>query len=321
MDTGFKDYYATLGVSRDASAAEIKKAFRKLARKYHPDVAKDKKSAEAKFKEINEANEVLSDPEKRQRYDDLGENWQGHGMPPHAQGRNANGTSGQSFNFSGTGFSDFFEQFFSGGEGRGFSNTDPWGANSPPPNTRGNDIQGDILVTLEEVMHGDTRPISLQITNPKTGKAEKHSFHVRIPVGVIHGKRIRVSGQGEPGTGNAGPGDLYLRVRHAAHPFFHTEGSDLFYELNLAPWEAVLGAEVTVPTLDGPIKLRVPARSESDQQLRVRNRGLPKGKGTDRGDFFATITIHLPKESTDEELALWEQLREISSFSPRPTSP
>jgi curved DNA-binding protein len=141
MDTGFKDYYATLGVSRDASAAEIKKAFRKLARKHHPDVAKDKKSAEAKFKEINEANEVLSDPEKRQKYDDLGENWQGHGMPPHAQGRNANGTPGQSFNFSGTGFSDFFEQFFSGGEGRGFSNTDPWGANSPPPNTRGNDIQ------------------------------------------------------------------------------------------------------------------------------------------------------------------------------------
>ena len=316
MSAEFKDYYATLGVPRDASTADIKKAFRKLARLHHPDVSKDKKTAEAKFKEINEANEVLSDPEKRKKYDELGADWQN----PHAGRTASHGPSaghGQEFNFGGTGFSDFFEQYFSGGSRYGF----PEGASAPSPagkrERRGSDIEGDILVTLEEVMIGAVRPISLQMTDARTGQAKTHSFQVRIPPGVIDGKRIRVPSQGEPGTGGAPAGDLYLRVRHAAHPDFHTEGHDLYYALDIAPWEAVLGAELSVPTLDGPIKLRIPAGSENGQQLRVRGRGLPKGKAGERGDFHATLTIHLPDKISVEERELWEKLRAVSTFNPR----
>lgn len=311
MPAQFKDYYAILGVPRDASAADIKKAFRKLARKHHPDVATDKKAAEEKFKEINEANEVLADPEKRKRYDDLGADWQGSyrgsGGP-----RATSYADGQEYNFGGTGFSDFFEQFFSGaGRQSGAA------GNRGGGRMQGNDVEGDILVTLEEVTNGDDRAISLQTTNSRTGKVETRSFQVRIPLGVTSGKRIRVSGQGEPGIGGAPAGDLYLRVRHAAHPDFHTEGSDLYCELELAPWEAVLGAELTVPTLDGPIKLRVPAGTENGHQLRVRGRGLPKGKTGERGDFYATITVVLPGRLTSEEKELWEKLRSVSKFNPR----
>ena len=306
MPADFKDYYATLGIQRDASAAEIKKAFRKLARQHHPDVAKDKKGAEAKFKEINEANEVLGDPDKRAKYDALGADWQSP--------RDAREPGGQSreFNFGGTGFSDFFEQYFSGGSRHGFPETNP-----SARERRGSDIEGDILVTLEEVMEGSVRPVSLQITNSRNGKAETHSFQVRIPAGVTDGKRIRVPGQGESGAGGATAGDLYLRVRHAAHPDFHTEGADLYHELDLAPWEAVLGAELSVPTLDGPIKLRVPPGSEHGQQLRVRGRGLPVGKAGARGDFHAILQIQVPARLTAEERALWEKLKEVSKFHPR----
>ncbi len=314
MSAEFKDYYVTLGVPRDAGTADIKKAFRKLARKHHPDVAKDKKAAEEKFKEINEANEVLSDPEKRKKYDQLGADWQN----PQAGRHRAPSGQGREFNFGGTGFSDFFEQYFSGGSRYG---TPESAYGSAARERRGNDIEGDILVTLEEVMHGDIRPISLQITNPRTGKAETHSFQVRIPPGVTDGKRIRVPGQGEPGGGGAPAGDLYLRVRHAAHPDFHTEGTDLYYDLDLAPWEAVLGTELTVPTLDGSIKLRIPAGSENGQQLRVRGRGLPIGKTGGRGDFHATLTVHLPTKSTPEELELWEKLRGVTKFNPRTSPP
>ena len=307
MSAAFKDYYETLGIPRDATTADIKKAFRKLARKHHPDVAKDKKTAEAKFKEINEANEVLSDPEKRKRYDQLGADWQN---PQSESRRGAPAGGGREFNFGGTGFSDFFEQYFSGASRYGFPGGGPGGREQ-----KGSDIEGDILVTLDEAMNGSVRPISLQITNSKTGKAETRSFQVRIPAGVTDGKRIRVPGQGEPGRGEAG--DLYLRVRHAAHPDFHTEGADVFHELDLAPWEAVLGAELKVPTLDGPIKLRIPAGSEDGQQLRVRGRGLLKGKSGERGDFHAILNILLPTKHTDEERALWEKLRSVSKFNPR----
>ncbi len=315
MSAEFKDYYQSLGVPRDASSADIKKAFRKLARKHHPDVAKDKKTAEAKFKEINEANEVLGDPEKRRKYDNLGQHWQN----PHAGRQPGRAPSaGREFNFGGTGFSDFFEQYFSGASRHGFpESAAPTGARG----RKGGDIEGDILVTLEEAMHGAVRPISLQSTNALSGKVETQSFQVRIPAGVTDGKRIRVPGQGEYGSGGAAAGDLYLRVRHSAHPDFHTEGTDLYYDLDLAPWEAVLGAELTVPTLDGPIKLRIPPGSENGQQLRVRGRGLPKGQTTGRGDFHATLNIHLPATLNDEERELWEKLRSISLFNPRTEPP
>jgi curved DNA-binding protein len=310
MAVEFKDYYKTLGVSRDASTADIKKAFRKLARKYHPDVATDKKSAEAKFKEINEANEVLSDPEKRKKYDELGADWQN----PHQGRPSGPGGHGQEFNFGGTGFSDFFEQYFSGASRYGFPGG---GGAARARSTRGNDIEGDILVTLEEIMQGAVRPISLQTTDPRTGKSTTRSFQVRIPPGVTDGKRIRVPAQGEPGSGGAEAGDLFLRVRHAAHPDFHTEGSDLYYDLDLAPWEAVLGTQLSVPTLDGDIKLRIPAGSENGQQLRVRGRGLPKGKSGERGDYHATLNVRLPEKINTAERELWEKLRDTSSFNPR----
>ena len=319
MPAEFKDYYATLGVARDASADEIKKAFRKLARLYHPDTAKDKKTAEAKFKEINEANEVLSDPEKRRKYDTLGANWQDEGHfqqpPPGAGGHE------QEFHFGGTGFSDFFEQYFSGGSRygfpQGFEEEMPSGAPKKGRARRGHDIEGDILVTLEEAMHGTQRPISLQTVNRQTGAVQTHSFEVRIPPGATDGRRIRVPGQGEPGHNGGQAGDLYLRVRHAAHPEFTTEEADVHHDLDLAPWEAVLGAEVIVPTLDGSIKLRIPAGSENGQSLRVRGRGLPKGKSAERGDFFVKLQIVLPNKLSDAERTLWEQLRSASTFNPR----
>jgi curved DNA-binding protein len=334
MAVEFKDYYATLGVERSTTAEEIKSAFRKLARKYHPDVAKDKKSAEEKFKEINEANEVLSDPVKRKKYDELGANWQNEGQfqpPPNWQGggRRAPSHGGaqgaQEFHFGGTGFSDFFEQFFSGGNRYGFPGED-YGTNAGAGGgaaraRRGGDIEGDILVTLEEAMHGTVRSISLQMVNPATGEAETHSFKVRIPPGATDGRRIRVSAQGEPGLGGAPAGDLYLRVRHAAHPDFHAREADVFHELEVAPWEAVLGAEVIVRTLDGSLKLRLPAGTQNGQQLRVRGRGLPKGKTGERGDFHVIVTVRLPTELSAAERAQWEKLRDASRFNPRTASP
>jgi curved DNA-binding protein len=313
MSVEFKDYYAILGVPRDATAEDIKKAFRKLARKHHPDVAKDKKSAEEMFKQINEAYEVLGDPEKRGKYDRLGMDWQHEGAVP-PPGR---GAAAHEFNFGGTGFSDFFEQYFSGASRYGFPGGMHGGPQKQAGRFRGNDIEGDILVTLDEAMHGALRPVSLQMSDPQTGRAQTHTFQVRIPPGVTNGKRIRVPGQGEPGIGGGDAGDLYLRVRHAAHPDFTTQGSDVFHELDIAPWEAVLGADLPVPTLDGLIKLRIPPGSENGQQLRVRGRGLPKGKVGGRGDFHVVLTVQTPAHTTDEERAAWEKLRSVSRFNPR----
>ena len=320
MSVEFKDYYAILGVPRDASQDDIKKAFRKLARQHHPDVAKDKQAAEAKFKEINEANEVLGDPEKRRKYDQLGMEWQGAG----ARAARGPGPQVHEFNFGGTGFSDFFEQYFSGASRYGFPDEMFGGHGRPGPGSRshrGSDIEGDILVSLEEVMHGAVRPISLQITDPGTGRAHTHTFQVRIPAGVTNGKRIRVPGQGEPGANGGDPGDLYLRVRHAAHPDFSTQGSDVHHELEIAPWEAVLGADIEVPTLDGSVKLRIPPGSANGQHLRVRGRGLPKGKSGERGDFHAVLAIQTPEHLNSEERAAWEKLRAVSRFHPRSRRP
>lgn len=338
MPAQFKDYYSTLGVAREATPEEIKKAFRKLARQYHPDTAKDKKVAEEKFKEINEAHEVLSDPEKRRKYDQLGSRWndQGGGFDTSSWNQagstggfgsaygQGGGGGGQEFHFGGTGFSDFFEQFFGGGSRYGF----PQDFEGEMPRSsgqgrtqRGRDIEGDILVTLEEAMHGTLRPISLRTTNRQTGQAETHEFQVRIPPGATDGRRIRVPGKGEAGHNGGTPGDLYLRVRHAAHPDFTTREADLHHELDVAPWEAVLGAEVIVPTLEGSIKLRIPAGTEDRQQLRVRGRGLPKGRSGsgERGDFFVTINVVLPTQVSAAEWKLWEQLRSASTFQPRGT--
>jgi curved DNA-binding protein len=337
MPVEFKDYYAVLGVSRDASDEDIKKAFRKLARQYHPDVAKDKKTAEEKFKEVNEAYEVLGDPAKRRKYDSLNANWNqfaGFQPPPGwEQARGArwaspDGSQRAEFHFSGTGFSDFFEQFFGGGGGRfgafeeilrgagardGFGRTTAREFAAP-----GADIEGDILVTLDEVMRGSVRTISLQKTNPQTGETETHSFKVRIPAGVPEGQTIRVPGKGGEGSGGAGPGDLYLRVRLAAHPDFRPRGADLYHDLHLAPWEAVLGCTVEVPTPDGKVTVRIPPGTNNGQQLRVRGRGLPRAQSGQCGDLYVVVNVELPQDLTSEERAAWEQLARISKFNPRP---
>src|SRR5690349_19504062 len=272
MPVQFRDYYETLGVPKTASADEIRSAFRKLARQYHPDVAKDKKAAEGKFKEINEAYEVLSDPQKRKKYDQLGSRWKegaGFEPPPGWQSYGGRGTRpagshpGEEFHFGGTGFSDFFEQFFGGGSRFGFG----FGENGPDGSDqfrrargamRGQDIEGDILVTLDEAMHGSVRSISLERTNPRTGQTEAHSFKVRIPPGVQEAQTIRVPGKGGEGGNGGASGDLYLRVRFAAHPDFRVRGANLYYDLELAPWEGVLGTTVSVPTLDGRVNVRIP---------------------------------------------------------------
>jgi curved DNA-binding protein len=329
MPVEFKDYYATLGVPRDASEQDIKKAFRKLARQYHPDVAKDKKAAEEKFKEINEAYEVLSDPEKRKKYDRLGARWQedaGFQPPPGWEGggwTSPDGAQTQEFHFDGTGFSDFFEQFFGrggryGGFEEGFRAGRRGGGAEAQFAQRGGDIEGDILVTLDEVLHGSSRTISLQRVDPRTGQTETETIKVRIPPGVQDGQSIRVRGKGGEGVGGGEPGDLYLRVRLAAHPDFRVRGSDLYYDLDLAPWEGVLGSSVTVPALGGGrVKLRIPPGTTNGRQFRLRGQGLPKGRNGERGDFYAVVVVQLPQQVSDEERALWEKLRDTSTFNPR----
>ncbi len=298
MPVQYKDYYATLGVSKTATHDEIRKAFRKLARIHHPDVAKDKKGAENKFKEINEAYEVLGDEDKRQKYDTLGADWeQGGARQQHPGGMGGFGDGGVSF--GGTGFSDFFEQFF--GASRGRAGAGGFGA-FPQPGTRGEDIEADLLVTIEEALHGAKKKISFR----RSGSAGAESYEVRIPKGVRDGQKIRLAGQGES-AGRGPAGDLYLRVKFAQHPDFRVEGSDLIHEVELPAWKAVLGAEVAVPTPEGSVRVKIPAGSQPGKKLRLKGRGLPSGRES-RGDFYVVITITLPREVSAEERAVWEKL-------------
>ena len=326
MAIEFKDYYEVLGVPRTASEEDIKKSFRKLARQYHPDVAKNKKTAEEKFKEINEAYEVLGSPENRKKYDELGANWKRGGdfhVPPGwQQGRRPGPGGGPrdggfEFHFGGTGFSDFFEQFF-GRRGRaaeGGSGVPGYDEDAAYAQ-RGNDIEGGILVTLEEAFNGSVRSVSVRRSDPESGETHTQPFKVRIPPGVREGQLIRLAGRGEAGTGGGGAGDLYLRVRLAKHPDFRVSGADLYRDLDLAPWEAVLGATIRIPTLDGAVSLKVPPGTNTGQQLRVRGRGLPTPQGS-RGDFYAVVSIQVPRSLSRDEQALWEQLSQKSTFNPR----
>jgi curved DNA-binding protein len=329
MAVEFKNYYQVLGVTPKATDDEIKKAFRTLARKYHPDVAKDKKSAEEKFKDVNEANEVLSNAESRRKYDQLGADWKtgGQSRPPpgYPGGRSAGRDypdQEDEFQFEGTGFSDFFEQFFGGRAGRSragspfesqeFSN----GHQHPRAALRGQDIQGDILITLDEVLKGAMRAISVRRTNARTGQEVMETYQVRIPKGVQAGQSIRVSGKGGEGVNGGSAGDIYLRVRYAQHPDWQVRGSDLMGHLELAPWEAVLGAKVPVPTLEGSISIKVPAGFQQGQKLRVRGKGLPAG-GAQRGDLYVEASIQVPSQGGKEEERLWKELAAASKFNPR----
>ncbi|HEY3932239.1 MAG TPA: J domain-containing protein [Verrucomicrobiae bacterium] len=317
MPVQYKDYYESLGVPRTANADEIKKSFRKLARQHHPDVAKDKKKSEEKFKEINEAYEVLSDPAKRKKYDELGANWKSGAefRPPPGYGnfgggqtfRGGRNVSAEEFetHFGGTGFSDFFEQIFGGrtrGGGFGRSAT----IDEDDFAQRGRDVEGDIMVTLEEAAHSSIRSVSVR----HGSKTETHQ--VKIPAGITEGQKLRLAGRGEHGHGGGMSGDLYLRVRLAKHPDFEVEEHNLIYEAELAPWEAVLGAELSVPTLTGRVNIKIPAGMQSGQKLRVRGRGLPPS-----GDLIVVTKIVVPVKISDAEKKLWEQLKRESKFNPR----
>ncbi len=322
MPLEFKDYYEVLGVPRSATADEIKKAFRKLARIHHPDVAKDKKAGEKKFKEINEAYEVLSDAEKRAKYDQLGANWdkgpQYQSPPEGFYQRRGGARPGPSpFEFSGNGFSDFFEAFFGGAQGHGttFRRGGPFQQEPEDIAIPGQDAEADLLVTLEEALRGGKRPISVRRVD-EHGRERTDSYNVKIPAGVRAGKRIRLAGQGSPGHGGAPAGDLYLNVVLAKHPDLTVEGSDLFYDLQLAPWEAVLGKKVAIKTLDGSANLTIKPGTQAGAKMRLRGLGLPIEKGQ-RGDLYAVITIEVPESVSESERALWEQLAAKSAFSPR----
>ena len=326
MAVKFQDYYETLGVARTASEDEIKQAFRKLARLYHPDVAKNKVTGEAKFKEINEAYEVLGDPEKRRRYDELGANWQEGGQGPSAPRAGRRGQSHPNrgepdFEFSGTGFSDFFESFFSGRQG-GFGSAGGSATRESDEDEfahPGRDIEADLLVTLEEVLRGSKRKVTLRRPSMDGETERTNSYQVRIPPGMREGQRIRLAGQGGPGQGGGAAGDLYLRVRFARHPDLSVQGDDIYCRLDLAPWEAVLGVKAKIPTLAEAITLRVPPATASDTRLRVRGQGLPREDGT-RGDLYATVRIQVPPAVSAEERAQWEKLAQTSTFKPRSES-
>jgi curved DNA-binding protein len=316
----FKDYYETLGVPKTASDADIKKAFRKLARQYHPDVVKEKekKTAEAKFKEINEAYEVLGDAEKRKKYDTLGADWERGGgpqqAPPNWQDFAQPGAGGRpggvEFHFGGTGFSDFFETFF-GGRGRGMGGGSPFGGIDDEDTrfhvpSQGHDVEADLMVTLDEAINGNKRQISLR----RSDSDKVETYNIRIPAGVHEGQRIRLAGQGEPATRGGKAGDLYLRIRFAQHPDFRVEGHDLIHEHELKPWTAVLGGEVRIPTLEGSARLKIPPGTQDGRRFRLKERGLPQAGGT-RGDLYVVIGIDIPETITPEQRKLWEKLAEV----------
>ncbi|KIE58386.1 molecular chaperone DnaJ [Methylacidiphilum kamchatkense Kam1] len=304
----FKNYYETLGVDKNATQDEIRAAFRRLARIYHPDVAKDKKEAEEKFKEINEAYEVLSDPEKRKKYDQMFLSWdrtQEEFVPPfwsYPKGWEHQGEYGPSF--GGTGFSDFFEMFFSEPGGL-FSNLFHKNGETSLKKQKGRDLTAEILVSLDEVLHGSVRQIT--VTRPMDGGSRKDTYQITIPVGIEEGQRIRLAGLGEP-SAYGKPGDLFLKVKYAKHPFFRVEGKDLYYDLEIPPWDAALGATVQIPTLEGKVNLKIPAGCKSGTKLRLKGLGLPYLDGKKRGDLYAVISINVPQAVNNEEKKLWEQL-------------
>ena len=328
----FKDYYQTLGVTKSASEKEIKQAYRKLARKHHPDVNPGDKSAEAKFKEINEAYEVLGDPEKRKKYDELGANWrmyeqarqQGHdaGGPGSPFGDAAGGA--WNINMGGPGgyrtmteeemqdlfgnqdpFSDFFNTFFGGGGG-GAREAGRGRGGRASRNQKGRDIEHPVELTLEEAFHGATRRISIK----QGGHAR--SVDVRIPAGVKDGSRVRAAGEGEAGANGGAAGDLYLRVQTRPHPVFERKGDDLHTNVALPLTTAVLGGEALVPTITGSVRLKIPETTQAGQVFRLKGHGMPVvGKADTRGDLYATVDVQLPRSLSPEQRQHYEALAKL----------
>jgi curved DNA-binding protein len=317
----YKDYYATLGVKKDASQDEIQKAYRKLARKFHPDVNKAPE-AEVKFKEIGEAYEVLKDEDKRQKYDQYGSAWkraqQTGAPPPGWEGINFDfGGMGGQGGFGGGEFSSFFDMLFGGrrgaGGGAGFGGHPGFGGAGAGFRGSGGDSEATLSISLEEAVRGGKREIAL--ADPNTG--QRKTLSVKIPEGVRAGQRIRLAGQGQPGMGGGPAGDLYLRIEIEPDPRFRVEGSDLHTSVPVAPWEAALGGDAEVQTLDGPVRVRIPAGSSSGRRIRLRGRGLSQAGDGAKGDLLAEIRIMVPDQLSERERELFEQLAEASSFRAR----
>ena len=326
----FKDYYSTLGVAKTASEKEIKQAYRKLARKHHPDVNPGDKSAETRFKDLNEAYEVLGDPAKRRKYDELGANWrmyeQAGGAPGGgAPGRGRPAPGGQPFQsgfrtmseeemrdaFGGDPFSDFFQTFFGGSAG---------GAEEPGKRpgrgraraTPGRDFEQEIELGLEDAYRGATRRLAI------AHDGHSRTVDVRIPPGVGDGSRVRVAGEGEPGTGGGKAGDLYLRIAIAPHDKFERKGRDLYVQVPVALTTAVLGGETEVPTMSGkPVRLKVPPTTQNAQVFRLKGHGMPQaGKPGEAGDLYATVDVRLPAELTPEQREHFEALQTLEKKKP-----
>jgi curved DNA-binding protein len=312
----YKDYYKIMDLERNATASDIKTAYRKLARKYHPDVSKEA-NAEAKFKEVGEAYEVLKDEQKRAAYDQLGANWQAgqdFRAPPGWDYANQAGAAGhgRATADAGAGFgsaSDFFESLFGGG---GFG-----GRHRREQSMPGEDLRGKIQITLEDAFNGVVRQMQIPITEydqngrPKT---TTKTLNVKIPKGVKAGQQIRLSGQGGAGIGAGKKGDLYLEIEIEKHPFFEVMDKDIICHLPIMPWEAALGATVTVPTLAGKVELKIPANSQTGQKLRLKGRGMP---GATPGDQYAVLKVVIQQPVTDTAKALYEKMAQEMPFNPR----
>ncbi len=293
----YKDYYEVLGVPRDATLEQIKKAYRKLARDNHPDVSKAA-GGEARFKEAAEAYATLKDPEKRKAYDELGRRPAGEEFAPPPQWEQHFGARE-----GGSGDIDLEELLASLGRGR------TGGPRTPRP-AHGRDFETTVAVSLEDANSGAT--LKLEVGDEEGGR----TLEVTIPAGVGDGQKLRLRGKGGKGRNGGEDGDIYLHIALAPHPVFRPDKHDLYFDLALAPWEAALGAEVEVPTLDGQVVLTVPAGTRAGRKLRLRGRGLSNGRGG-RGDLYAVAVIELPATLTEQERGLFKQLAETSHFNPR----
>ena len=317
----FKDYYKTLGVAKTATEKEIKQAFRKLARKLHPDVNPGDKAAESRFKEVNEAYEVLGDAISRKKYDDLGANWRmyeqagAQGANPFAGGFGGTGSRGgfrtmtpeemEALFGDSNPFSDFFTTFFGGGPGGGASTGGRQGRVRQRP---GRDVENEIELALEDAYNGTTQRLAL------THDGHRRTVDVRIPAGVITGSRVRISGEGEKGIGGAESGDLYLRVRLMPHPVFELKGRDLHVQVQVPVTTAVLGGEADVQTLSGkPARLRIPPMTQNGQVFRLKGYGMPAvGKPEEKSDLYARVEVQLPTHLTADEREHYEALRRLN---------
>jgi len=339
MAVKFKDYYEVLGIKRDATDDQIRQAYRKLARKFHPDVNPGDKSAEDKFKELNEANEVLSDPEKRKRYDQLGANWKegAEFTPPPGWGRVNVEYEDLGGIFGGGGaFSDFFESLFGGGKSTPGQADQQRRRRQTTRSSKGQDAEAEMEISLEDAHKGGRHRITLQgmrtcptcngtgssnggvcptcrgagqVLNPKT-------IDVNIPPGAREGSVIKVAKQGQPGSGGNAAGDLYIKLKIKPHSIFTVSGDDISLEVPASPSEAVLGATIEVPTIDGKAEMKIPAGAQGGQRMRLRGQGLNK-RGGGRGDQYVKLKIVVPTHPSEREKQLYQELSKATNLNPR----